>query len=69
MRCTYFVSYVKVAPLSHGYGRCEIQRDQPIERIEDLLEIEQTLKAEHPGLGEVLILNFQLLRGEEGEPE
>ena len=54
----YFVVYKHGA----GWGRCEIQRANPIAGIEDVDNIEQSIASNHPEfVGPVLVLSYNLI--------
>lgn len=61
MKYTYFLSYNHATSKSNsGFGMVEVFRDRPIENFRDIQSIAEGLQDKF-NLGEVIILNYQLL--------
>ena len=63
---TYFVSYNYSNNLCSGYGRCEFYHTKIIDNMDDIELIENVLKIKHTGVTKLIVLNYKLLRIEEG---
>jgi hypothetical protein len=67
MKHVYFIRYTSIhKDGSNGFGRCSIVIPNPIQYLDQIDEIEEIIKKEHPFVSRILVDNYQLLRTEEG---